>query len=62
MINLPDGTKFEMQWKQVTYIRENDYVVFEIIPMLDEKDLIVVPNSARWSAEQDVFQTMKGWK
>lgn len=49
MINLPDGTKFEMQWKQVAYIKGNDYAIFEIIPMLDEKDIIIVPDSARWS-------------
>lgn len=55
MINLPDGTKFEMQWKQVTCIRENDYAIFEIIPMLNEKDIIIVPNSARWSDGQEVF-------
>ena len=55
MINLPDGTKFEMQWKQVAYIRGNDYAIFEIIPMLDEKDIIIVPDSARWSDGQDVF-------
>ena len=55
MVNLPDGSKFEMQWKQVTYIKENDCAIFEIIPMLNEKDIIIVPNSARWSDGQEVF-------
>lgn len=55
MIILPDGIKIEMQWKQVTYIRDNDYVVFEIIPMLTEKDIVIVPDLSNWLNKQKVF-------
>ena len=55
MIILPDGIKIEMQWKQVTYIKGNDYIVFEIIPMITEKDIIMIPNASSWSAKQDIF-------
>lgn len=57
MIILPDGTKIEMQWKQVTYIKDNDYVVFEIIPMLTEKDIIIIPDLTNWVNKQQVFSS-----
>ncbi|MCI9299000.1 MAG: hypothetical protein HFI10_16395 [Lachnospiraceae bacterium] len=41
MITLPDGAKIEMQWKQVIYIKGDNYIIFEIIPMLAEKDIVV---------------------
>lgn len=55
MIILPDGIKIEMQWKQVTYIKDNDYAVFEIIPMLTGQDIIMIPNLSNWINKQDVF-------
>lgn len=57
MIILPNGNKFEMQWKQVTYIRDNDFVVFEIIPMLTEKDIVMFPNLSNWLNKQEVFSS-----
>lgn len=55
MVVLPDGIKVEMQWKQVTYIRDNDSVTFEIIPMLAEKDIIIFPNLLNWQTKQELF-------
>ncbi|WP_289782670.1 hypothetical protein [Thomasclavelia cocleata] len=55
MIVLPDGVKIEMQWKQVTYIKGDNYIVFEIIPMLAEKDIVVFPDFTNWTTRQDVF-------
>lgn len=57
MLILPNGIKMEMQWKQVTYIRDNDYVVFEIIPMLTEKDIVMFPNLPSWLNNQKVFSS-----
>lgn len=55
MVVLPDGIKVEMQWKQVTYIRDNDSVTFEIIPMLAEKDIVIFPNLLNWQTKQELF-------
>ena len=55
MITLPDGAKIEMQWKQVTYIKGYNYIIFEIIPMLAEKDIVVFPDLVNWTTKQDVF-------
>lgn len=41
MIFLPDDTKIDMQWKKVTYIRDDNYAVFEVIPMLQGEDIVV---------------------
>lgn len=55
MVFLPDNIKIEMQWKQVAYARNNNYVVFEIIPMLNGKDVIIFPNLSNWSTKQNLF-------
>lgn len=55
MVLLPDNIKIEMQWKQVAYIKGNNYVIFEIIPMLTEKDIVIIPNLSSWSNKQNVF-------
>lgn len=44
MIILPDGVKIEMQWKQCKYDNNKAYIVFQIIPMLKEKDIVIVSN------------------
>lgn len=55
MIILPDNIKIEMQWKQVIYTRDNNYVLFEIVPMLEEKDIVIFPNLSNWSTKQNLF-------
>lgn len=55
MVILPDDIKIEMQWKQVIYIKSNNYVVFEIIPMLTGKDVVIFPNRLNWSTKQNLF-------
>lgn len=44
MIALPDGVKIEMTWKSVKYISGSNFVVFQIIPMFQESDIIIIPN------------------
>ena len=55
MITLPDGKIIKMQWKQVMYIRGKDFIVFEVVPMLTEKDIIIFPSVSGWLSIQDVF-------
>ena len=55
MVILPDDIQIEMQWKQVIYIKSNNYVVFEIIPMLTWKDVVIFPNRLNWSTKQNLF-------
>lgn len=55
MVILPDGASFDMQWKQVQYIRNNNYIIFEIIPMVKGKDIVLFPNAEKWKSIQNVF-------
>ncbi len=55
MVILPDGIKVEMQWKQVTYIKGDDYAIFEIVPMLDDRDIVIMPNLSNWLTKQERF-------
>jgi len=45
MVTMPDGAQFEMQWKQVKYMNGGHSVVFEIVPMFQGKDIIILPNT-----------------
>lgn len=55
MIILPDGTRIEMAWKQVKYINHNNYIIFQIIPMLKGKDIILMPNKEQWRDVENIF-------
>lgn len=55
MIVLPDGAVFEMSWKQVKYINHDKFLVFQIIPMFQDKDIIIIPNKERWRNIESVF-------
>lgn len=55
MIITPDGAKIEMQWKNVKYINHEDYILFQIIPMFEEKDIILVPNKENWNKIASIF-------
>lgn len=59
MVILSDKTKIEMRWKQCTYIRSYDFVVFEIVPMLTGKDIIIIPSLSNWLYKQDVFSEVE---
>lgn len=48
MIRLPDGAQIEMAWKHVKYIRNNDFIVFQVVPMFEGRDVIIVPNREKW--------------
>ena len=43
MIILPDEAKIEMTWKEVRYTNHQHYLIFQIIPMLEQEDLILMP-------------------
>lgn len=55
MVTLADGAIFEMQWKQVKYVKHNSYIIFQIIPMLSDKDIIIIPNREKWRDIQNIF-------
>lgn len=55
MVKMPDGAQFEMQWKQIKYINDGHSVIFEIVPMFQGKDIIIVPSAQLWSKAQNVF-------
>jgi len=55
MVKMPDGAKFEMQWKQVKYTKNERNIVFEIVPMYQREDIVVFPNSNLWDETQNVF-------
>ena len=55
MVFLPDNIKIEMQWKQVAYIKGNNQIIFEIIPMMNGKDIVIFPNISSWSSKQNIF-------
>lgn len=52
---MPDGVKIDMQWKQVKYIKNNQNIIFPIIPMYYKKDLIIVPDIKNWKQILDGF-------
>ena len=55
MVTMPDGAQFEMQWKHVKYMNGGHSVVFEIVPMFQGKDIIILPNTQLWSESQNIF-------
>lgn len=55
MVTMPDGARFEMQWKQVEYINGGHNAIFEIIPMLTGRDIVLFPTAELWAEAQDVF-------
>lgn len=55
MIRLPDGAQIEMAWKHVKYIRNNDFIVFQVVPMLEGRDVIIVPNREKWKEIAGIF-------
>lgn len=55
MVILPDGASIEMQWKQVKYYNRKDYIIFDIIPMFNLPDLIIIPSKDNWKEIQSTF-------
>jgi hypothetical protein len=55
MVKMPDDAQFEMQWKQVKYTNSGHSVVFEIVPMLQGRDIIIFPNADFWTKDQNLF-------
>lgn len=48
MVTLSDNSVLEMQWKQVVYEKGNICLTYEIIPMLNEPDVLVFTDSVTW--------------
>lgn len=55
MIILPDGVIIEMQWKQIKYTNYDKYIIFQIIPMMEGRDLVLIPNKKRWNLIESIF-------
>lgn len=55
MIELPDGVMLEMEWKQVKYHNHNKYITFQIIPMMQERDIVLIPNKDNWEMIKSMF-------
>lgn len=55
MIRLPDGAQIEMTWKYVKYIRNNDFIVLQVVPMFEGKDIIIMPDREQWKEIADIF-------
>ena len=49
MVTLFDNSVIDMQWKQVVYKKDNILLTYQIIPMLNEPDVLLFTNSATWS-------------
>lgn len=55
MVILPDGAKFDMKWKSVSYIRDGVQLIFEIIPMYDQADIVLIPSEYAWGDYTDIY-------
>lgn len=55
MVKLPDGAILKMLWTQVQYINHNDNIIFPIIPMVNDRDIIIFPNMQKWMAIEQIF-------
>ena len=54
MLQLPDGNLLDMRWKSVSYIVGIKRFIFTIIPMLEDADIVCVPNEERCNADMDI--------
>ena len=55
MVVLPDGAKVEMTWKSVKYTKDSNFIVFQIVPMFEGSDLIIIPNIKCWGNIEKIF-------
>lgn len=55
VIELPDKIKLDMKWKSISYIKGDMQIIFEIIPMYEESDIVIIPNRERWKVINDTF-------
>lgn len=55
MVTLPDGATIEMQWKQIKYANHDAYIVFQVIPMISSKDIVLIPNKNMWRKDESIF-------
>ena len=51
MVILPDGAKFKMNWKYITYVNHGNSIHFSIVPMYNGPDIVLFPNMENWEKD-----------
>lgn len=61
MVQLPDGVILDMQWKQVLYFNHGEKMAFQIIPMCNKKDIILILNKdlQKVRKEKSMYQLIR---
>lgn len=49
------AAKIEMSWKQIKYISHNNFIIFQIIPMFKQRDIILFPTAKMWGKVEKIF-------
>lgn len=62
MVVLPDGIAFEMQWKKVKYIKKNNFMTFQIVPMIKDADIVILPTKKNWKTIENTFSQDERWE
>lgn len=55
MVILSNGATIEMQWKQIKYTNHKQYIVFQVVPMIGKKDIVLIPNKDSWEKIKNIF-------
>lgn len=45
-----------MAWKHIRYIKHDNFIVFQIVPMYIGKDIVMIPNMVNWKKISDIFR------
>lgn len=48
MVNVDNKTTIEMGWKSLIFVNDNEKIIFVIEPMVDEPDIIYIPEPGQW--------------
>ena len=51
MVIMPDGAKFKMNWKYITYVNHGNSIHFSIVPMYNGPDIVLFPNMENWEKD-----------
>lgn len=55
MVEMPDGVKIEMKWKSIYYIKDDEKLVFDIEPMMNNSCIIYFPDEKNWISLVEKF-------
>ena len=58
MVIMPDGAKFKMNWKYITYVNHGNSIHFSIVPMYNGPAIVLFPNMENW--EKDGAFSLEG--